>query len=434
MSNQSYASLGNYNGTQSGPRIAAHTPSMKEQYIHVNSQNFGYDALSHGYKGRQYNAITDSYGAGCGQSITSSCGANEYYNSNNNSNAVKYKPVKVRGSWDQVKGLYELNPQADNCIVNKKPEYYKAEHKLEIYGMEGCPHCVKVKKSLDEIKRLLKDIKVEVDYISSREQPDKFKEGATQHSFKGFPAFCLDKGTKTWLGASPPDSIKQKVQDYLNGSGKRKVASNRQQKSSGDNKNMVIVSADSWCSYSMAIRKELEQIKKALAELGVGITYVSDKDNKSDFDKYSNKYNIRGYPTIIFDAGGELEDVWPGYAPADKLKDRAKKHMEKRKHKKERKESDDDVMLVCISADDWCGYSRKLSASKNELSQKLGANGIKLNMVNATENKPEFDRLSKEHNVRGFPHCVLIVNGKKVVDISGYRPPEGMLQECMKNL
>ena len=28
---------------------------------------------------------------------------------------------------------------------------------------------------------------------------------------------------------------------------------------------------------------------------------------------------------------------------------------------------------------------------------------------------------------RGFPHSVLIVNGKKVVDIPGYRPPEGML-------
>ena len=545
MSNKSYASLGNYNksypGTVNVAAVSKGTPSMANQDIHINNQNNGYNALSPRYKGREYNAITDSYGSSCGKTIQAACvggrcdaiNANEYYHSN--SKDVRYRPVQVRGPWNEVKGLYELNPQADTCIVNKhrkkpeyydknkeliilsadswcpwsveqgkeieaiknalaelgvmvkyvsdkdnkeefdrlskkfkargyphhqhgsksypgyhdahkikqkiqddlsgdkKPEYYNSEHKLEIYGMEGCPHCVKVKKSLDEIKRLLKEIGVEVDYISSKEQPDKFKAGAVKHELRGFPGFSLDNGDKTWLGARGVDDIKQKVQDHLSG-GKQQVGNNNRQKSSGDGKDMIIVSADSWCSYSMSMKKELEAIKRSLADLGVRVTYVSDKDNKSDFDKYSSKYNVRGYPTIIFDAGGKLEDVWPGYVRADKLKDKVKTHMAKSDGEKKSVGNGGNAMLVCISADDWCGYSKKLSASKDELAQKLGANGIILNMVNATENKPEFDRLSKEHNVRGFPHSLLIVDGKKVADISGYRPPEGMLQECMKNL
>ena len=61
-------------------------------------------------------------------------------------------------------------------------------------------------------------------------------------------------------------------------------------------------------------------------------------------------------------------------------------------------------------------------------------NGIKLNMVNETEDKENFDKLSKEHQVTGFPACMIFVNGKKVADISGYRPPEAMVEEVKKHL
>ncbi len=88
---------------------------------------------------------------------------------------------------------------------------------------------------------------------------------------------------------------------------------------------------------------------------------------------------------------------------------------------------------MCFSK--WVVWvSGKLSASKDALAEKLGANGIKLNMVNETEDKENFDKLSKEHSVRGFPHCMIFVNGKKVADISGYRPPDAMVEEVKKHL
>ena len=205
MSNRLYASLGNYNkpypGMINGPRTAKGTPSMAIQDIHTNNQNLGYNALSHGYKGREYNAITESYGGSCGQTIQAACAggrcdainANEYYHGN--AKDVRYRPVQVRGPWDQVKGLYELNPQADNCIVNKqrkKPEYY-------------------------------------------------------------------DK-----------------------------------------NKELIILSAVKWCGWSKKQDKEVEAIKKALAPLGVTVKYVSDKDNKEEFDRLSKELKVSGFPHFRF--------------------------------------------------------------------------------------------------------------------------------------
>ena len=225
-SNKSYASLGNYNksypGTVNVAAVSKGTPSMANQDIHINNQNNGYNALSPRYKGREYNAITDSYGSSCGKTIQAACAggrcdainANEYYHGN--AKDVRYRPVQVRGPWNEVKGLYELNPQADTCIVNKhrkKPEYY-------------------------------------------------------------------DK-----------------------------------------NKELIILSADSWCGWSKKQSKEIEAIKKALAELGVTVKYVSDKDNKEEFDRLSKKFKVRGFPH--FQHGSKS---YPGYHDAHKIKQKIQEH------------------------------------------------------------------------------------------------------------
>ena len=323
----SYARLSNYNGHVSNNQ---HFP-MNTQTIPVNNHSHGYNSLTYNNNGNQYNNISQGYGSTCENFIQQPCGnrnlqgANEYYN-----NDVTYQPARVRGSWDQVKGLYELNPQADNCIVKSK---------------------------------------------------------------------------------------KSSKKEYF----------------SNDNE-LIIISADSWCGYSKKIKQILGDIKKLLGDIGVKVTYVSDKDNKSDFDALSKENNVRGYPTMLFNSGGNTQ-VWPGFMPAKSIQDKVKQHLGGGGDTARTKiQKGDDITLTCVSANSWCGYSKKLSESKDEFVKVLGNNGINFDLINDTDNKNKFDKMCKENNVRGYPHCMLLVNGKKVSDISGYRPAQKMLEECKKAL
>ena len=83
--------------------------------------------------------------------------------------------------------------------------------------------------------------------------------------------------------------------------------------------------------------------------------------------------------------------------------------------------------LKVLSADSWCGYSKKMSAQEKELKDKLANIGVNLEMVNDTQDKGKFDKESKMAKVRGFPHSVLILPNGQKKDISGYMPAEKLV-------
>ena len=83
--------------------------------------------------------------------------------------------------------------------------------------------------------------------------------------------------------------------------------------------------------------------------------------------------------------------------------------------------------LKVLSADSWCGYSKKMSAQEKELKDKLAKIGVKLEMVNDSQDKGKFDKESKMAKARGFPHSVLILPNGQKKDISGYMPTEKLV-------
>ena len=83
-------------------------------------------------------------------------------------------------------------------------------------------------------------------------------------------------------------------------------------------------------------------------------------------------------------------------------------------------------VLIIISADSWCGFSKKMSAEAPALKSLLEPMGIEVVLVSDMQDKDAFQKLATEHSARGFPHSVLIVGDAKLADIPGYVPAPKM--------
>ncbi len=83
-------------------------------------------------------------------------------------------------------------------------------------------------------------------------------------------------------------------------------------------------------------------------------------------------------------------------------------------------------VLIIISADSWCGFSKKMSAEAPALKSLLDPMGIEVVLVSDAKDKAAFQKLASEHSARGFPHSVLIVDDAKLADIPGYVPAPKM--------
>ena len=89
--------------------------------------------------------------------------------------------------------------------------------------------------------------------------------------------------------------------------------------------------------------------------------------------------------------------------------------------------------LLCLSADSWCGYSKKMSAQEKEIKAALKKVGVSLELVSDKKDKAKFDKLKKKYKeLKGFPHCVLLKDGKPVKHLPGFRPAAA-LAEAVKS-
>jgi len=83
--------------------------------------------------------------------------------------------------------------------------------------------------------------------------------------------------------------------------------------------------------------------------------------------------------------------------------------------------------LKVLSANSWCGYSKKMSAQEKELKKKLAEIGVKLEMVNDADDKAKFDKEAAAMGAKGYPHSKLMLSNGQKQDISGYMPCDKMV-------
>ena len=92
---------------------------------------------------------------------------------------------------------------------------------------------------------------------------------------------------------------------------------------SGDKKEVLILSAMSFCGYCKKIHANKDDIKKALKNHGIDLKYVSDTENKAEFEKLQKKYKVKGFPaSIVLQNGKEMGRV-AGYMPTQQFVEKA---------------------------------------------------------------------------------------------------------------
>ncbi len=87
---------------------------------------------------------------------------------------------------------------------------------------------------------------------------------------------------------------------------------------------------------------------------------------------------------------------------------------------------DPDGVLLILSADSWCGFSKKMTAAVPELKSALAPLGVTVQLVSDADDKNVFQKLAQEHSATGFPHSVLFVHEVAVASVPGYFPPTKM--------
>ena len=84
--------------------------------------------------------------------------------------------------------------------------------------------------------------------------------------------------------------------------------------------------------------------------------------------------------------------------------------------------------IQVLSADDWCGYSKKMTAQEASVKKVLNEAGYECEFVNGSQNKKKLDELSKKYGVRGFP-TVLIHGKDRVHQVSGYMQAKKLVEK-----
>ncbi len=85
------------------------------------------------------------------------------------------------------------------------------------------------------------------------------------------------------------------------------------------------------------------------------------------------------------------------------------------------------VSVVTLSADSWCPYCKQMSAQEGELRAAMQAKGYAFRLVSDTADKEGFDKLSKAHGARAFPHTLVFKAGEKAGEFPGFVPVAAFL-------
>ena len=110
---------------------------------------------------------------------------------------ARMRPAAVRGTWNQVKGLYELNPQGHSCVNLPYRENYHKKPTVTILSADSwCGYSKNMSAQEPEITKALKEAGFECEFVNDSKDKAKFDELAKKYGVKGFPTTIV-AGKKT---------------------------------------------------------------------------------------------------------------------------------------------------------------------------------------------------------------------------------------------
>ena len=102
--------------------------------------------------------------------------------------------------------------------------------------------------------------------------------------------------------------------------------------SKGQDYELVVLSAASWCPHCKHMAKQKDELAKELAKHGVKMTYIDDIKDKKEFEAMGEKLKemgakLAGFPhSSLLKDGHRVADM-PGFRPTDAMVVEVKKHM-----------------------------------------------------------------------------------------------------------
>ena len=126
---------------------------------------------------------------------------------------TQMRPAAVRGTWDQVKGLYELNPQGHSCVNLPVRENYNKPTVVVLSADSWCGYSKKMSAQEKEIKAALKAAGFDCEFVNDSKDKAKFDKLAKQHKVNGFPTTVV--GDKKIPGFMTPEKLVEKVKKHV---------------------------------------------------------------------------------------------------------------------------------------------------------------------------------------------------------------------------
>lgn len=102
--------------------------------------------------------------------------------------------------------------------------------------------------------------------------------------------------------------------------------------SGGQDYELVVLSAASWCPHCKHMAKQKDELAKELAKHGVKMTYIDDIKDKKEFEAMGEKLKemgakLAGFPhSSLLKDGHRVADM-PGFRPTAAMVAEVKKHM-----------------------------------------------------------------------------------------------------------
>ena len=79
-------------------------------------------------------------------------------------------------------------------------------------------------------------------------------------------------------------------------------------------------------------------------------------------------------------------------------------------------------VLLVLSADSWCGFSKQMTESMPAVTKALNQMGVETQLVSDSQNKAQFQALANQYGARGFPHSVVLVGETVAASFPGFMP------------
>ncbi|XP_025081188.1 protein disulfide-isomerase A5-like [Pomacea canaliculata] len=369
-------------------------------------------------------------------------------------------PPAPEPSWEEIESsVVHLNEE------NFKFTLKKRKHSLVMFYAPWCGHCKKAKPEFMSAAAQFKDdSKVLFGAVDCTTQ----QSICTAHDVTGYPTFkyfnYLNKNSQKYMGGREENDFVNFMRDPLSPSPTLPPATQPQpQTNPGEDwadiegqKNINFLTAETfdsfiaeqpsvlvmfyapWCGHCKKMKPAYGEAATKVKEEGLGALAAVDATIEKDL---SQKYDIRGFPTLKYFRNGKVEFEYGSGRSASDIISFMKDPKASPPPEPEWSEQVSDVnhltndnfdsflaanrkVLVMFYAP-WCGHCKKMKPAYMSAATRLMTEvpDAKLAAVDATK----YRELANTYSIKGFPTLKYFEGGKEISDYGGGRSEEDLV-------